>query len=467
MRQDLPPRPCDAGHPSAQAVANELQADEQAGTEGTPGRAARPRAGIGGAVSGRRFAVVGAGVSGLTAAYLLTRVGDVSLFEAEPRLGGHAHTHLVPVADATPIAVDTGFIVYNERTYPQLTRLFAELGVTGQDSEMSMSIRCLQCGLQYAGQRGLAGLQAGLPGGRRYLRLLAEIVRFRRAARDLLSRSDETDPSFGSFLDSHGFSAYFITHFALPFVAAVWSCAPGQALSYPARYMFAFLDNHGLLSAGDKPRWRTVRGGSATYVRRLEQRIGCVRAGAPVVAVRRFPGGAEVRDAAGATSAFDAVVIATHADQALALLADRTRAESAVLGAFRYSRSSVLLHTDPRPLPRSRAARASWNYLLRSCRAAEDGVQVSYYLNRLQRLKSDADYVATLNGSDLVSPDRVLATMNYRHPAYDHAAVSAQRRLADLNDGVIAFAGAYHGWGFHEDGCRSGVAAAESLGARW
>ena len=419
-------------------------------------------------MTGRRFAVVGAGVSGLTAAYLLSGAGQVTLFEAERRLGGHADTHLIPAAPGSAVAADTGFIVYNERTYPLLTRLFAELGIAGQDSEMSMSVRCLQCGLQYAGQRGLAGLGAGLRGGtRRYLVLLAEIARFRRAARALLRREDETEPSLGSFLQSLSFSAYFRTHFALPFVAAVWSCAPGTALSYPARYLFAFLDNHGLLSAGRKPQWLTVRGGSASYVTRLAQRIDCVRAGTPVTAVRRFPGGAEVRDAAGAAAEFDAVVIATHADEALALLADPTEAERAVLGAFRYSRSSVLLHTDQRPLPASAAVRSSWNYLLRSCDAAERGVQVSYYLNRLQRLAAADHYVVTLNGADLVSQDRVVARMNYRHPAYDQACVAAQSRLADLNDGTTAFAGSYHGWGFHEDGCRSGVAAARSLGAPW
>ena len=331
-----------------------------------------------------------------------------------------------------------------------------------------MSVRCAQCRLQYAGSRGASGLLAGLSGGgRRYPKLLADIVRFRRAARALLASDEGNEESFGSFLDARGFSGYFLTHFALPFVAAVWSCAPGTALSYPARYLFCFLDNHGLLSAGGKPQWRTVSGGSATYVARIAERLSCVRTRTPVRAVRRFPGGAEVTDASGTTSVFDAVVIATHPDQALALLADPILAERSALGAFRYSRSSVLLHTDAGPLPSARAVRSSWNYLLRSCRAHEDGVQVSYYLNRLQRLDAGEDYVITLNGADLVAPETVLATMSYQHPIYDPGSVAAQRRLPDLNDGTTAFAGAYHGWGFHEDGCRSGVAAARSLGARW
>ena len=415
-------------------------------------------------MSERRFAVIGGGVSGLTAAYVLATSGQVTLFEAESRLGGHAHTHQV----GRGLALDTGFLVYNERTYPLFSRLLRELGVSSQDSEMSMSVRCAQCRLQYAGSRGTRGLLAGLSGGGgRYPKLLADIVRFRRAARVLLASDERNEESFGSFLDARGFSGYFLTHFALPFVAAVWSCAPGTALSYPACYLFRFLDNHGLLSAGGKPRWRTVSGGSATYVARIAERIACVRAGTPVTAVRRFPGGAEVTDATGTVSAFDAVVIATHPDQALALLADPRAAERSVLGAFRYSRSSVLLHTDAGPLPSWRSVRSSWNYLLRSCRAHEDGVQVSYYLNRLQRLDAGEDYVVTLNGVDLIRPETVLAAMSYQHPIYDRASVAAQRRLAHLNDGTTAFAGAYHGWGFHEDGCRSGIAAARSLGARW
>ena len=415
-------------------------------------------------MSGRRVAVIGGGISGLTAAYVLARASEVTLFEAEPRLGGHAHTHRA----ASGLALDTGFLVYNERTYPLLTRLLRELGVASQDSEMSMSVRCVQCGLQYAGQRGPRGLLAGLAdGGRRFPRLLGEVIRFRRAARSLLASQEEAEPSFATFLDSHGFSAYFVTHFALPFVAAVWSCAPGTALRYPARYLFAFLDNHGLLSAGSKPQWRTVRGGSASYVARVAARLPDVRTGTPVTAVRRFPGGAEITDASGTVSVFDAVVIATHPGQALALLADPRPAERSVLGAFRYSRSSVLLHTDAGPLPVAAAVRSSWNYLLRSCRADEDGVQVSYYLNRLQRLDADQDYVVTLNGADLVRPEKVLASMSYEHPIYDRASVAAQRQLPGLCDGTTAYAGAYHGWGFHEDGCRSGAAAARTLGARW
>ena len=418
-------------------------------------------------MSRRRIAVIGSGVSGLTAAYLLARGNDVTLYEADRRLGGHAHTHRVQRGDGQRLALDTGFLVHNERTYPLLTRLFTELGVATQDSEMSMSVRCAGCGLQYAGQRGLAGLLAGFSkGGPRYARLLTQILRFHRAARAVIS-GEGAEPTLGDVLTQGRFSDYFVTHFAMPFVAAVWSCAPGTAMDYPARYLFTFLDQHGLLSVTGSPQWRTVTGGSATYVERVARRLASVRTGTPAAIVHRFPGGAEVKDNGGNVACFDAVVIATHPDQALSLLAERTSAEEAVLGAFRYSASSVLLHTDPGPLPRGRRVRASWNYLLRTCGATETAVQISYYLNRLQRLDADEDYLVTLNGDDLIRPGAVLARMRYEHPIYDPASVAAQRRLPELNDGVTAYAGAYHGWGFHEDGCRSGAAAAASLGARW
>ena len=439
------------------------------GFDDIPRRA--PADGAGGGsdgVSGRDVAVIGAGVSGLTAAYVLSRANRVTLFEAEGRLGGHAHTHVIRTPGDRELGVDSGFIVHNTATYPMLTRLFSELGIATQASEMSMSVRCAGCGLQYAGNRGPGGLAAGYRrGGRRYLRMLTEIPAFHRDARRLLAEGGGPVTTFGEFLAAGGYSGYFITHFAMPFVAAVWSCAPGTTLSYPARYLFAFLSRHGLLSATGSPPWRTVTGGSARYVERAAARLAAVRAGVPVRAVRRFAGGAEVRDEAGRAFSFDGVVIATHPDQALRLLADPSKAEREVLGAFRYSRNQVLLHTDARVLPSSPRARASWNYLLRSCAAGDVRPLVSYDMNRLQRLPSGRDHIVTLNGADLVDPGRVLATMQYAHPVYEPASVAAQQWLPGLNDYITAYAGAYHGWGFHEDGCRSGVAAARALGARW
>ncbi|MGH3150322.1 MAG: NAD(P)/FAD-dependent oxidoreductase [Streptosporangiaceae bacterium] len=413
-------------------------------------------------MTGRRIAVIGGGISGLTAGYVLSRTDRVTLFEADRRLGGHADTHLVG-----PVPVDTGFIVYNERTYPLLTRLFAELEVATQPSEMSMSVRCAGCGLHYAGKRGLAGLTAGLGrGGGRFVRMLAEVPRFHRAARHLLAAGGPGDLTFGEFLRGGGYSGYFQAHFALPLVAAVWSCPAGTALEYPAAYLFAFLANHGMLSVSGTPPWRTVAGGSRCYVEQAAARLAEVRLGAPVRAVVRHPDGAQVRDASGHAEDFDAVVIATHPDQALRLLARPTQAEQTVLGAFTYTPNPSLLHTDTRLLPSRRGVRASWNYELGHCRARAPQ-RISYHMNRLQHLPPSQDYIVTLNGEDAVDPEQVIGRMDYAHPAYTPASVAAQRRLPELNTPVVAFAGAYHGWGFHEDGCRSGARAAQALGVAW
>ncbi|GAA3907888.1 FAD-dependent oxidoreductase [Streptomyces lacrimifluminis] len=419
---------------------------------------------------GRRAAVVGAGVTGLTAAYVLGGAGHVTLYEADDRLGGHAHTHeLTSPYDGRVHRVDSGFIVHNRRTYPHLLRLFDELGVPTQESEMSMSVRCEGCGLEYAGARGPAGVFAQPRNLLRgpYLRLLAEVPAFHRAARRLLARGGEQALTLGEFLDREGYSSYFRSHFMTPVVSAVWSCDAVTAQRYPAAYLFRFLEHHGLLSVSGSPVWRTVSGGSGTYVELIAKRIGDVRTGTPVRAVRRHGDGVDVTAGDGTTESYDAVVIAVHPDQALRLLADASEREREVLGAFRYSRNTTLLHTDTRLLPRARGARASWNYLMPSCAADEGLVRVSYDMNRLQRLDATETFVVTLGGEDRVDPDRVLARMVYEHPVYTPESVAAQQRLPELASDVCVFAGAYHGWGFHEDGCRSGVEAAAALGVRW
>jgi predicted NAD/FAD-binding protein len=418
-------------------------------------------------MTGRRIAVVGGGISGLTAGYVLSRTDRVTLFEADKRLGGHADTHLV---GPRRLPADTGFIVYNERTYPLLTRLFAELGVTTRASDMSMSVDCAGCGVRYAGKRGLPGLAAGIPRGRAaYLRMLTEVPRFHRAARRVLASGTFGDLTVGEFLKATGFSAYFTTHFAMPLVAAVWSCPPGLAMDYPAEYLFAFLANHGMLSVSGSPPWRTVQGGSRSYVERIAARLD-VRTGSSVRAVRRHPDGVALRDNSGLETEFDAVVIATHPDQALALLDGPTSAEREVLGAFGYTANQAVLHADSRLLPASPAVRASWNYSL-ACDGTttrDNGTaRISYHLNRLQGLPDDTDYIVTLGGDRDIDPELIVATMDYAHPAYTRESVAAQRRLPGLNTPVTAFAGAYHGWGFHEDGCRSGLAAARALGGAW
>jgi uncharacterized protein len=420
------------------------------------------------AVGRERVAVIGAGVSGLTAAYILQHRYDVSLYDSEPRLGGHAHTHDVVTAGGGTVPVDTGFIVHNQRTYPLLTRLFRELGVASQPTEMSMSIRCEGCGLEYAGARGLTGLfaQPRSAANPAYLRMLIEVRRFHRRARNVLTQASD-ELTLGDFLLSGGFSDYFAAHFMVPIVASVWSASPSTALTYPARYLFAFLDNHGMLSITGSPAWRTVTGGSRTYVEKAVKHLSTVVTATPVRAVVRHTDGVEIRDDSDQATVFDRVVVATHADTALRLLADPTSRERATLGAFGYSRNETWLHTDDRLLPAAPAARASWNYLLPSCHAGADRVLVSYDMNRLQALAARTPHLVTLNATDRIDPDRVLARMTYEHPIYTTRSVAAQRQLPELNDGTIAFAGAYHGWGFHEDGCRAGVAAAQSLGVAW
>ncbi|MBP2474028.1 putative NAD/FAD-binding protein [Crossiella equi] len=416
-----------------------------------------------------KVAVIGSGVAGLTAAYLLQRRHEVTLFEREDRLGGHAHTHDLPTRDGRLAAVDSGFIVHNRATYPNLCRLFAELGVATQDSEMSMSVRCDGCGLEYAGARRLPGLfaQPGNLANTRYLRLLGEVTRFHRHARKLLADPDAEDVTLGAFLSVGGYSRYFADHFMLPVVSAVWSSGPGESRRYPARYLFEFLHHHGLLSIGGSHQWRTVTGGSRTYVERAAKNLAAVHTATPVRAVSRTPDGALVRDDADHEHRFDHVVLATHPDQALALLTDPTPAEIAVLGAFRYSRNETWLHTDTSVLPSAPAARAAWNYRKPDCSGRAGPVLVSYHMNRLMRLAEPEDYVVTLNAVDRVPERSVLARMVYEHPVYTPESVAAQRRLPELTTPVTAYAGAYHGWGFHEDGCASGVRAAQAFGVTW
>ncbi|RKS09684.1 putative NAD/FAD-binding protein [Nocardiopsis sp. Huas11] len=418
----------------------------------------------------RQIAVIGSGVAGLTAAHVLQRHADVTLLEADDRLGGHAHTHGVGGAGGAELPVDSGFIVHNRRTYPHLLRLFEELGVPTRSTEMSMSVRCDGCGLEYAGARGLPAL---LPNRSRrsaaYVRMLAEVPRFHRAARRVLEGGPPApvrEPTLGGFVRHHRFGPYFVAHFLLPLVSAVWSCPPGASLDYPARYLFAFLRHHGMLSVWGSPSWRTVEGGSRVYVERVAANLASVRTGAPVSGLARTDRGVRMRVGA-REEEFDAAVVATHADQALALLESPTPVQKEVLGAFGYSRNRTLLHTDTSVLPRDRAVWASWNHRLSSCEPDDAPVRVSYHMNRLQHLPGGEQYVVTLNDGGAVAPDRVVAAMDYAHPVYTPASVAAQRRLGELDDGVVAFAGAHHGWGFHEDGCRSGVTAAASLGVRW
>jgi predicted NAD/FAD-binding protein len=344
-----------------------------------------------------------------------------------------------------------------------------------------MSITCEGCGLEYAGARGLPGVfaQRKQLANPRYLKMLTEVTRFHRQAKRLLASADASHTrgdggvsefdglTLGAFLALGGYSDYFVRHFMVPVVSCVWSSGTGLSLQYPAVYLFRFLANHGMLSVTGSPEWRTVTGGSRAYVEKAAKGLTAVQTGTGVRAVTRHADGVELVDADGERHQADAVVIATHPDQALALLADPTDDERSTLGAFRYSRNETLLHTDSSVLPRAAAARSSWNYRMGGCAQRVDAVQVTYWMNKLHAIEEPVDYLVTLNATDRVPAESVLRRMVYDHPLYTPESVAAQRRLAGLNTGRTAFAGAYHGWGFHEDGCASGVRAAESLGGGW
>jgi uncharacterized protein len=418
----------------------------------------------------RSIAIVGSGVAGLTSAYVLAKQHEVTLYETDDRLGGHAHTHDVTDSAGNVLAVDTGFIVHNDRTYPHLRRLFGELGVQTRPTEMSMSIHDERSGLEFAGGRGAKGVfaQPRRALDPRFLSVLVQIKRFQMRANAFLGRTDDGDQTtYGEFLRTHRFSDAFVRLYAVPLVSCVWSMGTGAALDYPARYLFRFLDHHGLLRLYGSPQWYTVVGGSRTYVEAVTGRLPHVRAGTGVSNVLRHDTGVSVQSSSGTWSDYDAIVVATHADQALDLLADASREEKDVLGAFRYSRSETILHTDARLLPTAPQARASWNYLTPSAPDGDHAPVVTYWMNRLQGLDSSEQYLVTLNARDRIDPTKVVAVMDYEHPIYDLPAIEAQARLASLSTPRTAFAGAYHGWGFHEDGCRSGVEAARSLGVAW
>ena len=402
-----------------------------------------------------RVAIIGGGIAGLGAAYVLSRGHDVVLYEREQLAGGHANT---VVRDG--LNLDTGFLVHSLQNYPLLTRLFGELGVATHESEMSFSVSCTGCGLEYSGRRPFA--QPRTIASPRHLGLLREIARWLRTARRTLDEADLERQSLGDYLDVHAYSADFRAHFLVPLTSALWSTAPGRALEFPAAYAIRFFDNHGMLGFG-RFRWRTVTGGSRTYVDAIGARLGDrIETGRPVRSIRRDADGVSITTEDGNASRFDRAVVATHADEALLLLEDPSDAERAALGGFAYTANETILHTDTSFLPRTRAARASWNY-----RTGNDGSPtLTYYLNMLQRFEADKDYLVTLN--EPVPEEHVLGRFDYAHPLYTVGTLAAQEALRALSGERRTFyAGAHMGNGFHEDGLASGVAAADALGVRW
>jgi uncharacterized protein len=408
-----------------------------------------------------RIAIVGTGIAGLTAAHLLHREHEIVVYEAAARLGGHSHTVRVPDGKTTHW-VDTGFIVFNDRNYPNFERLLDELGVATQPSQMSFSVSDGRGGFEYSGTPwGLFARRSHLISPT-FLGMLRDWRRFNREARELIGMNG-TAPSLGHWLEQKGFSRHFVERLIVPQASAVWSASPDQMWSFPASFMAEFFENHGMYGLRDRPRWRTVAGGSRSYVEAISAPWrDRVRLGAPVRRIERLPERVRVEADGCETEDFDEVVIATHSDQALALLADPSEPELEVLGAIPYQRNEALLHTDTSLLPRRRAAWSSWNFHLGEERPTRS--TVTYWMNNLQRLQAKREFLLTLNRPEAVDPEQVLASFSYDHPVYTREGVAAQAKHAEISGARRThYCGAYWGWGFHEDGVVSAIEACAGL----
>ena len=411
----------------------------------------------------RRIAIVGTGISGLVAARVLGTAHDIAVFEAEDRPGGHTHTHEL-VLGVREVAVDTGFIVYNERAYPNFIRLLAALGVATRPASMSFGVRCDRTGLEYGGEtwRGLFAQPRNLVRPK-FWRLLAGILRFGREADELRRPGDESE-GLVPYLRRRGYPEEFIEHYARPIGAAIWSAPPGALDAFPARRFIRFFDHHGVIDPRHAPQWRTVVGGSKRYIEPLIAPFrDRIRLGDPVERVARVEGGVAVRTRGGHEERFDDVVIAAHSDQALAMLADPRPLEREILAAMPYQANDLLLHSDSSVMPRARRAWASWNYLIPAEPART--ATVTYWMNLLQGIESPEPLLVSLNCADRIDPARVLRRLRYDHPCYTVATAAAQERRREI-DGVdrIHYCGAYWGYGFHEDGVESALVVTRRLG---
>jgi hypothetical protein len=450
-----------------------------------------------------RLAIIGTGIAGMAAAYLLGRQHEITVFEQSGTIGGHANT--VTVNDnGRPLGIDTGFVVFNPERYPNLVRLFDQLGVETQETDMSFSVRCHGCNLEYSPQtlRTLFAQTRNLLRPSHY-RMIRDGLRAVHDARAFLAESNGVAQSLRGFIAAQGYSRAFADHLLVPLAAAIWSSSPAETLDMPAEFCLRFFDNHRMLETRDKPTWRTVSGGSQSYVRRLTADFrDRIRLNCGIARVRRDSDAVTLTDVHGQSHTFDGVIVAAHADQSLRMLADPSDAERELLGSFSYSRNNTVLHTDASVLPQQRVLHSAWNYELEDCRsnstsadshlrgngqpasiAARGGngtpglprdeltksndrhVSLTYYMNRLQRLDAARQYCVTLNRQRPVSEERVLRRIDYEHPIFSRRALEAQRRLPALN-GVRRtwYCGAHFGYGFHEDGLASALAVAKGFG---
>jgi uncharacterized protein len=415
-----------------------------------------------------KIAVVGTGIAGLTAAYFLRREHAIELFERNDYAGGHSNTIRVQEGGRT-LDLDTGFLVHNPRNYPNLIRLFERLGVPTQETEMSFSSRCHRCGIEYRGSdfSTMFAQRANLvrPG---FWWMIREIYRFHGLAKAALADPAWRGRTLREFTETHRFSRGFVDHFLLPFTAAIWSSPTGEAADMPAAFTLQFFENHGLLGRDEAPVWRSLVGGSKVYVAAIAREFGAaLHLSRPIARVRREADGVVLRDATGREERFDAVILASHADESLAMLEDPSEDERRILSCFTYTPNLAVLHADEDALPVREPVRAAWNYEIEDCRRPGPEVSVTYSINRLMRLDSKIEYSVSLNRKRPIDARRVFRTIQYTHPRYTLEAFDAQQELPKINGQRRTwYCGAYFGYGFHEDGHVAGLRVAEKLGAR-
>lgn len=414
-----------------------------------------------------KIAIVGTGISGMVAAYLLHRDHEITVFEAADYIGGHTNTIDVQMNGQT-YAVDTGFIVFNDWTYPNFIALLKKLGVESQASDMSFSVKCERTGLEYNGTslNTLFAQRRNLLSPPFY-RMIRDILRFNRESLELLTLP-EPGPSLGSYLETHRYSREFIDHYIVPMGAAIWSADHATMWGFPARYLVQFFKNHGMLSVDDRPTWRVIKGGSQRYTEKLVAPFrDRIHMSSPVESISRFSDRVEIRTKLEGreyrSMRFDHVILATHSDQALSMLADPSPTEKDILGRIRYQDNEAVLHTDASLLPRRRLAWAAWNYHLLP--AQPDRAVVTYHMNRLQSLSAHHEFCVTLNHTEAIDHTKILRRITYHHPVYLPESVTAQRRHSEIN-GVnrTSYCGAYWGFGFHEDGVNSSLAVCKPFG---